>query len=50
MATAIRYAIPFARTAYKLNWIVNARILSVNVLNFIRYSQRLFIYVSASGW
>lgn len=31
---------PFARTEYKLNWIVNTHILSVNVLNFIRYSQR----------
>lgn len=36
---------PFARTEYKLNWIVNTRILSVNVLNFIRYSRR-YLFMS----
>lgn len=39
---------PFTRTEYKLNWIVNARILPVNVLNFIRYVEHLFIHLCVS--
>lgn len=36
---------PFTRTEYKLNWIINARILPVNVLNFIRYALSIYLFI-----